>query len=129
MVDSKASNFAAATSGAEAIDSEYAQQQEELRNLEELLDDEVPPSKSSSDELTPCTPEDSNPEAPQTEAKPEPVTPAAATADDDPDERSIFVKNVDFSADEPALTDHFKECGEIVRVTIRKNPHTQQSLG
>lgn len=50
-------------------------------------------------------------------------------AEDDPDERSVFVKNVDFSADDAQLTEHFKECGEIVRVTIRKNPHTSQSLG
>ena len=44
--------------------------------------------------------------------------------EDDPDERSVFVKNVDFSADDQQLQEHFKECGEIVRVTIRKNPHT-----
>ena len=40
---------------------------------------------------------------------------------DDPDERSCFVKNVDFSINEEMLTEHFKECGEIERVTIRKN--------
>ena len=72
--------------------------------------------------------EETNPEAVQSEAS-KPAVAAPTTTDDDPDERSIFVKNVDFSADEPALTEHFKECGEIVRVTIRKNPHTQQSLG
>ena len=49
---------------------------------------------------------------------------AQAGPADDPDERSVFVKNVDFSANEQQLTDHFKECGEIVRVTIRKNRHT-----
>lgn len=48
---------------------------------------------------------------------------------EDPDDRSVFVKNVDFSADDQQLIDHFKECGEILRVTIRRNPHTQQSLG
>ena len=53
----------------------------------------------------------------------------AEAQQDDPDERSVFVKNVDFSADEQSLIDHFKLCGDIVRVTIRKNPHTQQSLG
>ncbi len=51
------------------------------------------------------------------------------TEEEDPDKRSVFVKNVDFSADDAQLTEHFKECGEIVRVTIRKNPHTQLSLG
>jgi polyadenylate-binding protein 2 len=37
---------------------------------------------------------------------------------EDTDERSIFVKNVDFSADAQEVKDHFKECGEIKRVTI-----------
>lgn len=48
---------------------------------------------------------------------------------EDPDERSCFVKNVDFSINEEMLTEHFKECGEIERVTIRKNNQTGQSLG
>lgn len=48
--------------------------------------------------------------------------------DDDPDERSIFVKNVDFSADKQQLEEHFEQCGEIVRVTIRKNA-SGNSLG
>ena len=37
---------------------------------------------------------------------------------DDVDERSIFVKNVDYSSDPAELKDHFKECGEVKRVTI-----------
>lgn len=41
---------------------------------------------------------------------------------EDPDERSVFVKNVDFSINDELLNEHFKECGEIERVTIRKNP-------
>ena len=36
-------------------------------------------------------------------------------AADDPDERSVFVKNVDFSVSEEILTEHFKECGQIER--------------
>ena len=32
-------------------------------------------------------------------------------AADDPDERSVFVKNVDFSVNEEMLAEHFKECG------------------
>ena len=36
-------------------------------------------------------------------------------AADDPDERSVFVKNVDFSVNEEILTEHFKECGQIER--------------
>ena len=42
-------------------------------------------------------------------------------AANDPDERSVFVKNVDYGADEAQLIEHFKICGEIVRVTIRKD--------
>ena len=75
-------------------------------------------------------------------------TPAAAAAEDDsyeegelqpgeegaeikdnPDERSVFVKNVDFSIGEDQLAEHFKECGPIERITIRKNPQTGQSIG
>ncbi len=47
-----------------------------------------------------------------------------AAAGNDPDERSVFVKNVDYGADEAQLMEHFKLCGEISRVTIRKNHHT-----
>jgi len=49
--------------------------------------------------------------------------------DEDPDERSVFVKNVDYSADEATLTEHFKLCGEISRVHIRKDHRTSQPLG
>lgn len=54
---------------------------------------------------------------------------AAAAKTDDPDERSVFVKNVDYGADEAQLTEHFKLCGEVVRVTIRKDHMTQKPLG
>lgn len=37
---------------------------------------------------------------------------------DDADERSIFVKNVDYSADPTELKEHFGECGEVKRITI-----------
>ena len=37
---------------------------------------------------------------------------------EDPDERSIFIKNVDYKVEANELKDHFKECGEIKRVTI-----------
>ena len=46
---------------------------------------------------------------------------AAAVNNNDPDERSVFVKNVDFGADEAQLTEHFKLCGDVLRVTIRKD--------
>lgn len=39
------------------------------------------------------------------------------------------MKNVDFGADDTQMREHFKLCGEIVRVTIRKNKFTQQPLG
>jgi RNA recognition motif-containing protein len=57
------------------------------------------------------------------------ATGAEPQADDDPDDRSVFVKNVDFQATEQQLIEHFHECGEISRVTIRKDKHTQQSIG
>ena len=54
---------------------------------------------------------------------------AGAEIQDNPDERSVFVKNVDFSIGEEQLAEHFKECGPIERITIRKNPQTGQSIG
>jgi RNA recognition motif-containing protein len=38
--------------------------------------------------------------------------------ENDLDERSVFVKNVHFSATEAEIREHFQECGEIKRVTI-----------
>lgn len=46
-------------------------------------------------------------------AQPAPGSDSGIGNMEDPDERSIFVKNVDFSADDQSLIDHFKECGEI----------------
>ena len=48
---------------------------------------------------------------------------------DDRDERSVFVKNVDYSADDASLREHFDCCGKIASVHIRKNFQTQQPLG
>ena len=45
-------------------------------------------------------------------------------ANDDRDERSVFVKNVDYSADEASLREHFACCGKIAAVHIRKNFQT-----
>ena len=50
-------------------------------------------------------------------------------AANDPDERSVFVKNVDYGADQEQLKEHFKLCGEIERVTIRKDSRSGQPLG
>ena len=108
-----------------AIDNEYAKQEEELRNLE-ILEMECDGSSKSNPppQTPPCADKDSasatGKENPEKEAGQKPPS-----TEDDPDERSVFVKNVDFSADDTQLKDHFKECGDIVRVTIRKNPHTQ----
>jgi polyadenylate-binding protein 2 len=43
---------------------------------------------------------------------------------DDVNERSAFVKNVDYSAQPEELVDHFKECGEIKRITILNDKAT-----
>jgi len=39
------------------------------------------------------------------------------------------VKNVDYSAEEEEIKEHFKECGEILRVTILKDKFTQAPKG
>jgi RNA recognition motif-containing protein len=49
--------------------------------------------------------------------------------DTDPDERSVFVKNVHFKATAQDLKDHFKECGEIIRVTIPIDKATNLAKG
>lgn len=46
------------------------------------------------------------------------AAPVAVVAGDDPDERSIFVKNVHFNSTPEELKNHFNDCGEIKRVTI-----------
>lgn len=43
--------------------------------------------------------------------------------------RSVFVKNVEFSATIDEIKQHFKECGEILRVTIGVNKATRKPLG
>lgn len=43
--------------------------------------------------------------------------------------RSVFVKNVDFKATTEEVKQHFKECGEIIRVTIGANKVTKKPLG
>ena len=48
---------------------------------------------------------------------------------DDPDERSIFVKNVHFSATGEDLKEHFFDCGEILRVTIPVDKMTGKTKG
>jgi polyadenylate-binding protein 2 len=48
---------------------------------------------------------------------------------DDPDERSIFVKNVHFSATVDDLKEHFSDCGEINRVTIPVDKMSGKSKG
>lgn len=107
-----------------AID-DWAKQEEELRKLEEELADSkyrVHIIKCFDVDKEEASEQGANPESADKAQNP-------PTEEEDPDKRSVFVKNVDFSADDAQLTEHFKECGEIVRVTIRKNPHTHQSIG
>ena len=42
-------------------------------------------------------------------------------AENDPDSRSIYVGNVDYSVKSYDLLEHFTECGNILRVTIPKH--------
>lgn len=53
----------------------------------------------------------------------------AVPSGDDPDERSIFVKNVHFSATVEDLKEHFSDCGEINRVTIPVDKMSGKSKG
>lgn len=48
---------------------------------------------------------------------------------DDPDSRSVYVKNVDYSADPTSVTEHFQDWGPINRVTILWNKSTGHPLG
>ncbi|MFN9905440.1 MAG: hypothetical protein ACK56F_04850 [bacterium] len=54
---------------------------------------------------------------------------AVPAATDDPDERSIFVKNVHFSSTVEELKQHFSDCGEITRVTIPFDKLTNKAKG
>jgi len=45
------------------------------------------------------------------------------------DNRSIYVGNVDYSASTEELRAFFKECGDIERVTIPRNPMSKQPKG
>jgi RNA recognition motif-containing protein len=45
------------------------------------------------------------------------------------DKRSIFVKNVDYQSNKDQITEHFKSCGKINRVTIIYDKYTQHPKG
>ena len=103
-------------------EDELAKQQEELKKLEQELEE----SKSffilypmSYTHLCLASGKEEDGELVSNEG-------ASQTGDagNDPDERSVFVKNVDYGADEAQLSEHFKLCGDIVRVTIRKDHRT-----
>ena len=49
--------------------------------------------------------------------------------EDDPDLRSVYVKNVEYKAEPHDLKEHFQECGDIMRVTILCDRVTGQALG
>ena len=76
--------------------------------------------------------EDKNPEQADqepTQQNAQAQKPAEATDQNERDLRSVFVKNVHFSADDNEITEFFKECGKIVTITIKKDKFTRQSLG
>lgn len=51
------------------------------------------------------------------------------TQDEDAEMRSIYVGNVHFKSTKEELTDFFKECGEIKRITILQDKFTGQPKG
>lgn len=57
------------------------------------------------------------------------VVAAAGATEDQTLLRSIFVKNVHFTATVEEVKQHFKECGEMLRVTIGLNKVTRKPLG
>lgn len=48
---------------------------------------------------------------------------------DEADKRSIFVKNVDYKTEKNEIIEHFKTCGNIIRVTIIYDKFTQHPKG
>ena len=48
---------------------------------------------------------------------------------DEVDKRSIFVKNVDYNSTKDQITEHFKTCGKINRITIIHDKFTQHPKG
>ena len=81
-------------------------------------------------------PAESNPEqqsdAPKEEEKKDDTSAGAQTpvqSVDDRNARSVFVKNVHFSADKKEIEEHFADCGEIKMITILTNKMTHQPLG
>ena len=51
---------------------------------------------------------------------------ANAETEDERDKRSVFVRNVHYSATQKEIEEHFVDCGEIKTVTIIKNKTTKQ---
>ena len=43
--------------------------------------------------------------------------------------RSVFAKNVEYTATQDEIKQHFKECGQILRVTILKDKFTKRPTG
>ena len=54
---------------------------------------------------------------------------AQPPSEDDRDSRSVFVKNVHYTADAKEIEEHFADAGDIKLVTIMKNKMTHQPLG
>lgn len=50
-------------------------------------------------------------------------------AEEDRDARSVFVKNVHYSATKNEIEEHFNDCGEIKLITIVNNKITHQPQG
>jgi polyadenylate-binding protein 2 len=53
----------------------------------------------------------------------------APVSEEDRDQRSVFVKNVHYSATKTEIEEHFNDCGEIKLITIMSNKMTHQPLG
>jgi len=57
------------------------------------------------------------------------IVPADIQQTSEQDERSVYVKNVDYSASKEEVTEFFKSCGKINRVTIITDKYTGNPKG
>lgn len=65
-----------------------------------------------------------NPEGEAASDKQDLANRAQESLEDDRDSRSVFVKNVHFSAEKKEIEEHFNDCGEIKLITIKTDKMT-----
>jgi RNA recognition motif-containing protein len=108
---------------ADVIDFDY-------EKLEDLPDINLPESKNpEGEELVSTTSKSLIQQKSNEEKKDDKVSEPPADPQEEVNGRSVFVKNVHFSATTQEIEKHFADCGPISRVTILKNKMTYAPLG